>query len=335
MVCLWPDAVFDCIEGSPPDSPTDIADTCEKIRKATKGWGTDEKGLIAALGPLGPVERYHVAKKYEEEYGQSLLELMKKESGNSDFGKACQLLAQPINEAECSILKEACKGMGAKEKLIVLVVSGRTNKEIQTLKKTFFRMYGEDLTVRLAKELGGDMEKFVTACLQAEETDFDPEVHTEEKAEEDARLFDKAGRQKIGTDESTLFRIICSSPPDYLKMVNLKYVERVGYSLARSIDKELDGDGAKAATHALNMKLKPEETAAIFLESTMKGVGTAEYDLTCAVLMYQGLMGSGFPSFEKEYGKSLEKRVKGELRGDFEDLIVEMVNADVKMNYEA
>jgi hypothetical protein len=42
-------------------------------------------------------------------------------------------------------------------------------------------------------------------------------------------------------------------------MVNLKYVERAGYSLARSVEKELDGDAEKAAKHALNMKLKPRE----------------------------------------------------------------------------
>lgn len=32
---------------------------------------------------------------------------------------------QPIEEAECSILKKACKGMGTEEKLVVLVLAGR------------------------------------------------------------------------------------------------------------------------------------------------------------------------------------------------------------------
>jgi hypothetical protein len=134
-----------------------------------------------------------------------------------------------------------------------------TNKEIKVLKEKFYDMYGEDLAVKMASELTGNMEKFITACLQAEEEPFNPEVHTEEKAEEDARKFDKAGREQFGTDEATLFKIICESPPEYLKMVNLKYVERAGYSLARSVEKELDGDAEKAAKHALNMKLKPRE----------------------------------------------------------------------------
>lgn len=66
-----------------------------------------------------------MVKRYEAEYGEKLVDLMKKESGGSDFGTAIQLLAQPIEEAECSILKKACSGIGTKEKLVVLVLSGR------------------------------------------------------------------------------------------------------------------------------------------------------------------------------------------------------------------
>lgn len=218
--------------------------------------------------------------------------------------------------------------------VLTLLVIHSTNKEIKVLKQKFYGMYGEDLAVKMAGELSGNMEKFITACLQAEEVPYNPEIHTEEKAEEDARLFDKAGREQFGTDESTLFKIICESPPEYLKMVNLKYVERAGYSLVRSIEKELDGDDEKAAKHALNMKLKPRETAAIFIESTMKGIGTDEYCLTASILMFQGIMGQGYPAYEKEYDKSLAKRVKGELRGDFEKLLLAMIDANVKMDYE-
>ena len=218
-------------------------------------------------------------------------------------------------------------------KLKLFYESNRTNKEIQVLKKTFYNMYGEDLAVKMASELRGDMEAFITACLQAEEVPFDPEIHTEEAAEDAANRFDKAGREKFGTDESALFKIICESPPAFLKMVNLKYVERAGYSLARSIEKELRGDSEKAAIHALNMKVKPRETAAIFIENQMKGIGTKEYALTAGLMMFQGIMGQGFPPYEKEFGKPLEDRLKGELRGDFEKLLIAMANAEVKIDY--
>jgi hypothetical protein len=92
-----------------------------------------------------------------------------------------------------------------------------------------------------------------------------------------------------GIDKAVLFNIICSSPPEHLKMVNAKYVARAGHSPARSMKKELRGNAEKACKHALNMILKPEETDAIFIESTMKGIGTQENKLTAAILMYEAL----------------------------------------------
>lgn len=323
MTSLWPQA---CLSGNDADFPSDINDAVENIRKATKGFGTDEKALISALGALGPAQRALVAKRYEEEYEKNLAKLMSKECGG-DFGEALQLLAQPIAEAEASIIRKACKGVGTTEKLVYETLCGRTNDEINAIKKAYYKLYGKDLNVVLAGELGGDLEALIMQCLQADEEEFNPDVHTEEKAKEDARLFDMAGRKKkLGT-----FQLICSSPAEYLKMVNLAYVERVGYSLARSLAKELGGHAKDAAVHTVNMKLKPVDTAVSIIESMMKGIGTDEYGLTVAVLRYQALLGSGFNAYEKEYGKSLEKRVKRELKGDFEKLIVEMIDADVKM----
>ena len=41
-------------------------------------------------------------------------------------------------------------------------------------------------------------------------------------------------------------------------------------------------------------------------------------------------MGTGFSAYEKEYGRSLESRVKRETKGDFEKIILEMIDAEVK-----
>ena len=74
------------------------------------------------------------------------------------------------------------------------------------------------------------------------------------------------------------------------------------------------------------MKLKPVDTAVRLIEKSMKGIGTDECNLTIAILRYQGLIGSICPAYENADGKSLKERVRGELRGDFEKLVVEMIS---------
>ncbi|KAL7547117.1 hypothetical protein ACHAWF_010432 [Thalassiosira exigua] len=325
MTRLWPSDVFACQSGSGPDRPEDVADVCGEIRAGTKGFGTDEDALIKALGPLGPAERYHVAKRYEELHDIGLAKLMKKEA-SGDFGTALQLLASPIEEAEAAVLKKACKGVGTNEELVYTTLCGRANDEILAIKKAFIELHGVGLGSVLSGELSGDLKLLLEIVLEAQEEEYDPDLHTEDKAEEDAAVFDKAGLSRLGTDEDTLFKVILRSPPEHLKQVNMAFVDRTGYSLAKALEKELGGDAKQAALHTVNMKLKPSETAARVIEKSMKGMGTDEYGLTASILRYQALLDSIRPAYEKEFGKSLEERVRGELSGDFKKLILELIS---------
>ncbi|KAL7537291.1 hypothetical protein ACHAXR_009089 [Thalassiosira sp. AJA248-18] len=328
MAPLWQSAVFDYLSGDAPEPTIDIADICSDIRAGTKGWGTDEDALIKALGSIGPIERYQVAKHFEETHEINLAKLMKKENGNGSLGKALQLLACPIEEAEAMVLKDACKGVGTNEELIYATLCGRTNEELTAIKEAFLRLNGEGLGDLVEGELGGDLKCLLMMILddEAEEEKYDPEVHTEEKAEDDAKLFDKAGFSQLGSDEEGLFKVILRSPPEHLKQVNYKYVDRTGHSITKSLEEELGGDAKDAAVHLVNMKLKPIDTAVRLIEKSMKGVGTDEYILTTAILRYQALLGEILPAYEEECGETLEEQVKSELRGDFEKLIVKMIN---------
>jgi hypothetical protein len=99
--------------------------------------------LIKALAYCSPQERAQVAAKYEEVHGKSLKKVMKKECGRGDFGEALQLLAVPSDEAESEIIKKSCKGLGTDELLLYPVICGRTNAEIDLLKKKFYKV-GDD-----------------------------------------------------------------------------------------------------------------------------------------------------------------------------------------------
>ena len=86
-----------------------------------------------------------------------------------------------------------------------------------------------------------------------------PDINTDEKAEEDVRLFDKCGISRLGTDEEGLFKVVVWSPPEHLKHANLKYVNRTGYSLTKSFGKEvkfvLFSYDLNCLRHAINSSL--------------------------------------------------------------------------------
>lgn len=58
-------------------------------------------------------------------------------------------------EAECDMIKKACKGMGTNETLLYTIICGRTNKEMEILKKKYFELFTEDLGRVLDSEVSG------------------------------------------------------------------------------------------------------------------------------------------------------------------------------------
>ena len=92
----------------------------------------------------GPKERLKVSFRQKEIYGKDLTSVMKKEC-SGDFGRALELLALPPDIAEAKLIKIATDGMGAKNNHLYPIICGRSNADIDLLKKTFYRTYGKDL----------------------------------------------------------------------------------------------------------------------------------------------------------------------------------------------
>lgn len=218
--------------------------------------------------------------------------MMKSECGSRDFGTTLQLLAIPTHEMECDMITKACKGFGTNELVLYPIMCGRTNVEIEILKKKYFDHTGNDLGRVLDSELGGDLEKLIFNCLQAAEEDFDAEFHTSELVEQDVETIYQAGQGSFGTDEAGFFKVLCSRPPEHLKAVNLEYADKHGYTLTKALETELGGHVADASMFMVGMKLKPFETIAKLIKKACAGFGTNELLLTCCLLRYQSVLKS-------------------------------------------
>jgi len=136
---LYPKIIYDG-DLSPDAVGPQIDATVGKIHAACKGFGTDELRLIKALAYCSPHERVQVATRYEQVHGKQLKKVMKSECGNGDFGDALQLLAVSPDETECDIIKAACRGVGTDELLLYPIICGRSNTEIDILKKKFYKV---------------------------------------------------------------------------------------------------------------------------------------------------------------------------------------------------
>lgn len=312
---------------SPDHFGSEIDELCEQIRSATKGWGANKQKVIDALATQDATKRHHIALRYKELYETELDELMKKEfSGDFGFGLKC--LALPMDKAEAAMIRKATAGIGASVKIVWSIMCGRTNEEMEILKKTYFKKYGKDLGKLMASELHGDMERLVFNCFQAAEEVYDPQFHTAEKANEDAEIIHKKGQGKFfGTDERGIFKVLCAAPPEHLENISKAYADKYGYTIMKAMEKEMSGEVKLAVLHMLGMKLKPYETLAKLIRDACAGFGTDELLLTCTIIRSQAVLQEVQAAHIELYGKTIHDRVRSEAGGKYKTLLLQILNA--------
>jgi hypothetical protein len=283
------------------------------------------------MGSQSPETRCKVYLRYKELYKQELIKVMKSECGKRTFGQALMFLAVDPVTADCLMIDKACSGVGTNELLLFTILCGRTNKEMELLKKRYFAVNTKDLGRELDAELGGDLEKLVFNVLQAAEEEYDADFHTEDKMQEDVEKLHEAGIGSFGTDEKGLFKILCGAPPEYLKKLNLAYAEKHGYTLMKALDKELGGHAREAAMFTLGMKIKPYETVANAIDKACRGFGTNELLLTTVLIRYQPIMKQVMEAHAELFSQSVPDRVKSETGGDYESLLLEIIKTGEEM----
>ncbi|KAF0693814.1 Aste57867_15253 [Aphanomyces stellatus] len=329
MLKLYPQESYDVNAGKAIEAQSlAIDNACHDINMACAGFGTNEDQLSALLGNKSASERYLISVRYAQLQGKSLVSEMKGETGG-DYGQLCTLLAQPLEEAEAMLLRTATKGLGTHERLLYPVLCSRTREELAILKRAFFKLYSQDLSVVLADELSGDLKKYFLAVMNIHAHPYNPSIHTDTKAAEVADVIYKAGEGKWGTDESTFFNTLLSIPPEFLAAVNAAYLAKHGNCLTRAVEKEFSGKCEETAAFGIGMILNPIDTIADLLERTMKGWGTDESGLSAAIVRYQAFLPQVAPVYKAKYGQSLRNRVYGETSGDYQQLLIALIESSV------
>ena len=139
---LYPVILYDAEQV--PECESEIEEACNAIHKATKGWGTDDKGLCVVLGSKDAKKRTKIAFHYKRMFENNLDELIKKEVGGK-FGAALRLLSLPPDAMEARLVNLAMKGIGTRNGHLFPVVCGRSNRDIELLKKAYSDKFGRDL----------------------------------------------------------------------------------------------------------------------------------------------------------------------------------------------
>ncbi|XP_056616431.1 annexin A11a isoform X2 [Triplophysa dalaica] len=294
----------------------------EVLRKAMKGFGTDEQAIINLLGSRSNKQRVPLLRSYKTAYGKDLIKDLKSElSGN--FEKVVLAMLMTPTQLDAYELREAIKGAGTDEACLIEILSSRSNAEIREINQIYKTEYKKTLEDSIIGDTSGHFRRLLVALAQGNRDER--ETVDLSVAKQDAQNLYQAGENKLGTDESQFNSILCARSKTHLRAVFNEYQHMCGRDIEKSIDREMSGNlesGMVAVVKCI------KNTPAYFAErlyKAMRGAGTKDQTLIRIMVSRSEVdMLDIRQEYMKNYGKSLYTAISGDTSGDYKKILLKL-----------
>ena len=294
----------------------------EALRKAMKGFGTDEAALIKICANRSNTQRQQIKAAYKAAFGRDLIEDLKSELHGKFEDAMVALFADPI-EYDADQLRKAMKGAGTNEDTLIEIIASRPPNVLMAVKDRYKQMFQRDLETDIKKETSGTLQHLLISLLQCNRstnTHADPN-----RCAAIAQEIFQAGEAKLGTYESVFNKYFVSLSPMELACVAQQYHKLTGHTILQAIDKEFSGDSKKALRTIVYATLSPSEYFATRVNDAIKGWGTNDHLLIRILITRDEIDMPQIKQYYKQlFGKDMVQAVKSDISGDYQKLMIEL-----------
>ncbi|KAG7322962.1 hypothetical protein KOW79_014308 [Hemibagrus wyckioides] len=330
MACQWddlsqimnsPDSLSNPSRGTIKDKAGfNPAEDAAALKKAMKGFGTDEKVLINILTQRSSAQRQQICKAYKDATGKALVDAIKGDT-KGNFEDILVALVTPPGHFDMQEVKKAIKGAGTTESTLIEILASRSNQQIKALSDAYVQATGKALTYDLKSEVGGDFGKALITLAEGKR-DESKNVDAA-KASADAKALYSAGEKRLGTDEGKFIEILCQRSVPQLRQTLVEYKNLSGKTLQQSIEREMNGDLEKLLVAVVKCVKSVPAYMAEHLHKSMKGAGTNEAMLTRIMVSRSEIDLMDIKAeYKKMYSRSLYSDIKSDTTGDYEKTLL-------------
>lgn len=291
-----------------------------------KGFGTDEKALINILSKLDPLQMAAVRKTYTSHIKRNLYADVKDETSGNLEDALLGLIDGPL-QYDVKCVREAVEGVGTKEWLLNDILLGRSNADMNAIKNAYMHTFHHKLEDDVLNDLSFETKnlfKFVISATRHEEsTPINPAT-----IEAEAKTLREATAARVRNDVGEVCGIFARSSDNELRAIDQAFNARYHTSLEKFVKDEFSGHMEGALLQMLRTATDPAMRDAMLLEDCMAGAGTKDERLVVRVVrLHWNRMHTDQVkrAYQKKYAFDLIKKIKDETSGDYEKLMVAML----------
>ncbi|KAM9792320.1 annexin A5b [Neosynchiropus ocellatus] len=296
----------------------------EVLHKAMKGLGTDEEAILQLLIARSNAQRQEIKSAYKTLFGKDLIDNLKSELGGKFETLIVALMTPPL-AYDVTSLRNAIKGAGTDEKVLVEILSSRSCQQVSEIVAAYRQEYDDDLEEDICGDTSGHFKRLLVILLQANKQKGIQHEHVQS----DAQVLFKAGEEKFGTDEQTFVTLLGNRSAEHLRLVFAEYMKLSGYEMEETIKRETSG----ALRDLLLAVVKCARSIPAYFAETlyyaMKGAGTDDNTLIRVMASRSEVdMLDIRKEFRRMFACSLHSMIKGDTGGDYRKALLLLCGGD-------
>jgi len=288
-----------------------------------KGFGTDEKALIRVLSKPDPLQVALLRNTYNTRHRRNLEADIKSETSKYFCDGLVAIVQGPLGH-DVHEINRSIKGIGTKESVLNDVLIGRSNADMRAIKQAYQETFRKSLESEVKGDLSMKTEQLfglIMAATRAEESaPIDPN-----QVDRDTQDLHRAMDARVGTDQITVCSILSQRSDGQVRAIVQHWKQKYHSDMEKVIASEFSGHMEDALLLMVRRATDRAMSDAQQLEEAMAGMGTKDNLLVARIVRLhwnRQHMDQVKRAYQHRFKKDLIQRVKGEISGDYENLMV-------------
>ncbi|XP_060935238.1 annexin A6 isoform X1 [Limanda limanda] len=270
---MWELSAMTKVQLRPTIGPTnnfDPAADAQALRKAMKGFGTDEDAIIDIIAQRSNVQRQEIRQVFKSLLGRNLMKDLKSELSKNLERLIIALMLTPA-EFDAKMMRKAMEGAGTDEHALIEILVTRSNDEIHAMNAAYQDAYKKSLEDAIQSDTSGLFCRILTSLVQGAREEGSEDI---ERANTDAQELADACNADSDDMEIKFMSVLCTRSFPHLRKVFQEFVRYTNKDIEQIIKKEMSGD-VKNSFFAIVRSVKNQPSyLADRLYKAMKGLGT-------------------------------------------------------------